>query len=664
MVVAACMPAAAPADHGPPQLVSYGPDGKAVGGPYQMGQVSEDGRHILLTTKTRLSAEDTDSYDDVYERTGDVTTLVSTGPNGGNGPFNASQATASADGSHVFFYTDEALVSADTDDSRDIYERFADATRLVSTGPNGENAEDPRLAGISKDGSRVFFTTGSDLVPEDHDGLCAYYDDEDGIYIYYPCVDIYERSGGTTRFVSIVPLGRSDSGDAELIGVSDDGTHVFFDMGRDDYGYASGIYDRTGGNTVLVSTSERSSSFPVQVPFFYSSGRPFSADGSRVLFITSASLVDEDTDNTDDLYMRSNGVTTLISGPTTGNDEPGSGYVGAVISEGGTTPDFRHIFFLSTEALVAEDTGGIDVYEWSDGDIRLVTPGSDEFAGFKGVSDDGSHVFFNTEAALTPDDKDGHCEDLYERVGDVTRLVSTGPTAQLESPFGYCETLFVAFIGSSSDGSRVFFAVYEPLVERDDNNYRDDIYERLNGETSLISEGGPRFGWWIDRADVRDDGRRVYFNTNDPLVASDTNTEFDYYVATANRSPDCSGVHPDRTVLWPPSKDMRRVGLSGATDPDGDAVTLAITGVSQDEPLTGREGDARTTSDASQVLLRAERDSKGDGRVYRFDFSVSDDFGGTCSGTASVTVPRHRGSGAVDSAPPNYDSFGSGSGVR
>jgi hypothetical protein len=627
-----------------------------------MGQVSEDGRHILLVTKAQLTAEDTDSYYDIYQRTGDATTLVSTGPNGGNGAFSASEPTISADGSHVFFYTSEPLVSEETDDSSDLYERFGGVTRLVSTGPGGENAEDSRLVGISKDASRVFFTTGSNLVPEDHDGQCAH-DDYEGGYYYLPCVDIYERSGGTTKFVSIVPLGRSDSGDAELIGVSDDGTHVFFDMGMDDYGYVSGIYDRTGGNTVLVSTSERSSSFPVKVPFFYSSGKPFSADGSRVLFITSASLVDEDTDNTDDLYMRSNGVTTLISGPTTGNGEPGSGFVGGVISqEGGTTPDFRHIFFLTSEALVAEDTGGIDVYEWSDGDIRLVVPGNDEFIGFKGVSEDGSHVFFNTEAALTPDDKDGHCEDLYERVGGVTRLVSTGPTAQVENEFGYCETLFVAFIGSSRDGSRVFFAVYEPLVERAHNNYRYDIYERHNGETNLLSEGGPRFGWWIDQADLRDDGRRVYFNTNDSLLPSDTNTEFDYYVATANRSPDCSGVRPDRAVLWPANKTLRPVTLSGASDPDGDAVTLAVTGVSQDEPLAGQGAtttpDARKASDPSRVYLRAKRDAKGDGRVYRLDFTATDELGGACSGTVKVTVPRHAGSAAVDSAPPGYDSFG------
>jgi hypothetical protein len=42
------------------------------------------------------------------------------------------------------------------------------------------------------------------------------------------------------------------------------------------------------------------------------------------------------------------------------------------------------------------------------------------------------------------------------------------------------------------------------------------------------------------------------------------------------------------------------------------------------------------------VLLRAERDPKGDGRVYTIAFEVSDERGATCTGEATVTVPRHK----------------------
>src|SRR5262245_31455628 len=64
---------------------------------------------------------------------------VSTGPAGGNGAFQGFFAGASADGSRVFFATQEPLVGADTDTELDVYERSGGQTTLVSTGPTGGN---------------------------------------------------------------------------------------------------------------------------------------------------------------------------------------------------------------------------------------------------------------------------------------------------------------------------------------------------------------------------------------------------------------------------------------------------------------------------------------------------------------------------------------------
>jgi hypothetical protein len=46
------------------------------------------------------------------------------------------------------------------------------------------------------------------------------------------------------------------------------------------------------------------------------------------------------------------------------------------------------------------------------------------------------------------------------------------------------------------------------------------------------------------------------------------------------------------------------------------------------------------------------------GRVYRIEFDATDGNGGSCSGTAKVSVPRTKNKPAVDSAPPSYDSLG------
>jgi WD40-like Beta Propeller Repeat len=127
-----------------------------------------------------------------------------------------------------------------------------------------------------------------------------------------------------------------------------------------------------------------------------------------------------------------------------------------------------------------------------------------------------------------------------------------------------------------------------------------------------------------------------------------------------NKPPDCSSVAASRPVLTTANRRFVAITLDGATDPDGDPVTIAVDGVTQDEPVEG-SGDS-TSPDAindggGQVRIRAERNPHGDGRVYRIAFTATDGRGGSCSGTTAVSVPRKRHKPAVDSAPPSYDSL-------
>lgn len=107
---------------------------------------------------------------------------------------------------------------------------------------------------------------------------------------------------------------------------------------------------------------------------------------------------------------------------------------------------------------------------------------------------------------------------------------------------------------------------------------------------------------------------------------------------SANRPPVCEGVEADPAVLRPPNHKLRRVRLSGATDADADPVSLVITGVTQNERSRGNAVVLLPDSDA--VLLRAERNGGGVGRVYRVAFRVSDGRGGTCTGAVVVRVPH------------------------
>src|SRR5205807_2241304 len=171
---------------------------------------SDDGTRVFFQTAESLVSADTDTSIDVYERSNGTTTLVSTGPNGGNGPASATYAGASADGTHVFFRTAEQLVGADTDNAVDIYERFNGTTTLVSTGPDGGNGSfNAIFDGVSKDGSRVFFDTSESLVSADTD----------------ISRDVYQRSGGTTTWISAGAINGNGNFDAYFNGASDDGTH-------------------------------------------------------------------------------------------------------------------------------------------------------------------------------------------------------------------------------------------------------------------------------------------------------------------------------------------------------------------------------------------------------------------------------------------------------
>lgn len=133
-----------------------------------------------------------------------------------------------------------------------------------------------------------------------------------------------------------------------------------------------------------------------------------------------------------------------------------------------------------------------------------------------------------------------------------------------------------------------------------------------------------------------------------------------------NHPPTCSSVVATPSRIFPPrANHFTRISLTGATDPDGDPVTISVIGVYQDEPVTGNGDD--TAPDARgaaghQVSVRQERNPHGNGRVYRISFQLHDNNGATCSvfaadTNAKVSVPRRRNDHAVDDYPTSFDSY-------
>ena len=533
VVASLTLPGVAQANHSLTEIVSTGPAGGNGAIAAIFRGASDDGTRVFFQTAESLVSADTDTSIDVYERSNGTTTLVSTGPNGGNGPASATYAGASADGTHVFFRTAEQLVGADTDNAVDIYERFNGTTTLVSTGPDGGNGSfNAIFDGVSKDGSRVFFDTSESLVSADTD----------------ISRDVYQRSGGTTTWISAGAINGNGNFDAYFNGASDDGTHVFFStdepLASTDTDPMQDVYERFNGTTTHLSIGPAGGNGNTDFDYdaFFDGA---SADGSKVWMHTDEALVFEDTDTQNDVYQRSGGSISLVSVGSTG----GNGDFGAYFD--GASKDGSHVFFDTQEPLESGDTdGAYDIYDRSGGTTTLVSTGPNGgngnfFAAFEGTSDDGSHVFFVTAEALVNSDLDT-VQDVYDRSGGQTTLVSTGPTdANLGLPAN--------FDGASADGSRVFFDSSENLVSLATDDL-PDIYERFKGDTTLLSIGpiGGNGEFFATFRGASRDGTRVFYETDEPLVSGDTDTSQDVYSdSVVARFARPKGATPTRLALVP-----------------------------------------------------------------------------------------------------------------
>lgn len=131
-----------------------------------------------------------------------------------------------------------------------------------------------------------------------------------------------------------------------------------------------------------------------------------------------------------------------------------------------------------------------------------------------------------------------------------------------------------------------------------------------------------------------------------------------------NCPPDCSNATASTDILyqddtiWPPNHKMETVFVQ-VTYPDGDAVTVTVYSIFQDEPTNGL-GDGDQSPDgvlvgADEVQARAERSGVDNGRVYHIAFTADDGNGGMCTGEVFVQVPHDKKSTAIDDGAL-YDS--------
>ncbi len=512
-----------------------------------------DGSVVIFSTADQLVTGDTDTRRDVFERSKDaaaggeyVTRLISLGPSGGNQAYDASFAGASGDGTRIFFSTKESLVPADTDQSTDVYVRnlSSNSTKRVSqaaascAGTCGNGAVDASFVsgGIAAGGERAFFATVEKLADEDDDTTS----------------DIYMRdiAAGSTTLVSQGAASCAGSGcgnganPAFFKQASANGTRAFFTSaeglvaGEDDG--SIDIYERNLGTgaTSLVSSSGPCPG-AANCNAVYGGA---SSDGSRVFFETTEQIATLDTDSAADVYESAGAAAILAStGPDGGNDDDSN------VTYAGNSADGSAVFFHTDEALDATADGDTaqDVYRRAGNVTTLISTGPTDdapfAASFKWISpnDSSPAVIFTTAEPLTADDED-QSQDIYERSGTTTTLLSAGDPSCAASECGNTE-VDADFARASADGSHVFFVTDEALVEDDpllkgDTDASTDVYQRFGGVTTLISTGPLNGNGPFDARlhGASQDGSLALFVTAERLTAEDDfASEDDIYARSA-----------------------------------------------------------------------------------------------------------------------------------
>jgi hypothetical protein len=356
-----------------------------------------------------------------------------------------------------------------------VYDREADGkTRVVSLLPNDQPPEDGEEAfyeGSSKAGTVVAFTVEGTLyvrienqvtlkVAEGgptYAGLSA-----DGRYAFYVAGG---ESGDIHRFDTTDSADDqiNATGDAEVVNVSADGSHVYLisksQIGGQGVSGQPNLYVWSGGSPEYIATVAASD-----------------------LVRTSGSL-----GGTPALTNWTDWAVAPLGLP------PGFD-AGEEIGPGGdssrTSTDGSVLVFESRAPLGGADNAGhTEIYRYDDNDKSLACVSCSALAPatadarlqelklvpagivLNNLTDDGNRVFFETAEALVPRDTDG-VNDIYEwrkEGGDppVLDLISSGKSTQYLPPpeqAAYAELLPNVLYALSFEGEDVIFATQDPLL--------------------------------------------------------------------------------------------------------------------------------------------------------------------------------------------------------
>jgi hypothetical protein len=370
---------------------------------------SADGTHVVFDEVARLTPNALDGVENLYEWSGGIVRLVTVLPDGS--PAAGSLATSgsgnghvvSADGSHIFFTAGGKL-----------YVRLNGSTTVQV---DASQAGGGQFQDASIDGSHMFFTDDASAALTSNTAPGS-------------GTNLYQYDVATRRLVDVTPGGVGSTGLFDVRGISADGSYLYFTAGAP---LATGA---TAGLPNLYLWHEGAVTFiatlSVNESYLCSTNCPQASDKGRFLaFATTRSLtgynnVDANTGNPDpEIYLydsASNQVTCVSCDPS--GQAPAAGGARLQNSAQAEPPvggkhrltDGGQLFFETREALLPLDTNGqIDVYEYENGHLHLISTGtSSRQSAFIDASENGNDVFFITRQRLVPQDSEEEARVIYD----------------------------------------------------------------------------------------------------------------------------------------------------------------------------------------------------------------------------------------------------------
>lgn len=473
------------------------------------------------------------------------------------GASSNSADAVSADGRHVAFVTNMALVAADQNSTDDVYVRdtLRNETTLVSVDGNGAAMGDAGEPSISADGRHVAFVSSADASTMNLSSVVNV--DTNAVNDVF----VHDRLTGETFCRSVgtdmSPPYYTHTGNGVSFEpvINADGQNLAFTSGASDL---SGASDTNGVNDVYVYDAGSiylyrasvSNSSGAQLP---SASYQPSVTGSgitlEIAFVTetdatqvnSSVITDTNGSGTDIFVMNGEGgVTNLVSRNNTDNSSTGN--------YPSLSPRFSldgsKLVFSSRASTLSADGGGSDVFDIFSFDRQansmslvsgnLTSSGGGNFSSYAPVSSaDGRFVAFESDAANLVAGDTNTVQDIFVR----DTVTNTSVRVSLDE--NGLESLGASNNASiSADGSKIVFNTAVALVNNDTNGLAD-VYATPNSLVPavpvLLSKDSNGFiatagaNYTSAYSDITPDGRYVVFATVFALDADDTNSNSDIY---------------------------------------------------------------------------------------------------------------------------------------